>query len=115
MSMGRRRIKKETLFPPSTTSVHLVASNWIAILQRLSTTRICRSQQCSRQGPADEIVTFLQISSRSQQRERVHYLLETGYPVLPVMPTPLVQPAATEYPEEEVQYEDMEGTVYNSC
>jgi len=41
--------------------------------------------------------------------------LETGYPVYPVMPTPIVEPAATDYPEEEVQYEDMEGTVYIAC
>ena len=59
------------------------------------------------------IVYFLQVSSRSQLMERVHYLLDTGYPVSPLMPTtPLVQPAATEYPEEEeTQYEDMEGAL----
>lgn len=51
-------------------------------------------------------VHFRQVSPRRQQRDRVHYLLETGYPVWPMMTTPLVQP---EYPEEEVQYEDMEG------
>lgn len=50
--------------------------------------------------------SFCQVSPRRQQRDRVHYLLETGYPVWPLMTTPLVQP---EYPEEEVQYEDMEG------
>ena len=61
------------------------------------------------------MVPFQQVSSRSQQRERVHYLLETGYPVYPVMSTPFVEPAATEYPDEEVQYEDMEGTVYVVC
>ena len=38
--------------------------------------------------------------------------METGYPVYPVMSTPVVEPAATEYPDEEVQYEDMEGIVY---
>ena len=58
---------------------------------------------------------FQQVFSRSQQRERVHYLLETGYPVYPVMPTPIVEPAVSEYPDEEVQYEDMEGTVYIAC
>lgn len=58
---------------------------------------------------------FEQVSSRSKQRERVHYLLETGYPVYPVRSTPIVEPTATKYPEEEVQYEDMEGTVYIAC
>ena len=52
------------------------------------------------------------IASCSQQRDRVHYLLETGYPVLPVMPTPLIQPAPeSQYFDDEQPYEDMEGVL----
>lgn len=50
----------------------------------------------------------LQDYSRSQQRDRVHYLLETGYPVLPVMTTPLARPAET---DDHPAYENMEGVL----
>ena len=49
------------------------------------------------------------MSSRSQQKDRVHRLLETGYPVLPIMPTRLVRPPNSEYIVDEHPYEDMEG------
>ena len=49
------------------------------------------------------------MSSRSQQKDRVHQLLATGYPVLPIMPTRLVRPPNSEYIVDEHPYEDMEG------
>ena len=38
---------------------------------------------------------FSQVPEREEQRERVHYLLSDAYPVYPVMPAPVMQPAAT--------------------
>ena len=55
-------------------------------------------------------LVYRQTSSRSQRKDRTQYLLETGFPVVPLMPTPaLVHPTTDEYFEDDGLYEDMEG------
>ena len=57
-------------------------------------------------------VCFLtKVSFLWKQRDRVHYLLETGYPALPVIPTPLIRPPETQDLNDDLAYEDMEGVL----
>lgn len=45
----------------------------------------------------------------STQRDRIQYLLDTGYQMLPMVSTPVVQPFETQNRDDEQVYEDMDG------